>query len=137
MKKLITLFILFISTLSCSVENESNTIYYETLPVESVIIPDVFYLGDSSPIEITYKRPSTCHGFDGFYYEKDDFTRTIAIRNYVVQNTECTGLNNVLKTEVLNFSGTTVGTHIFKFWTGKDTNGNDTFLTFEREVVIN
>jgi hypothetical protein len=36
--------------------------------------------------------------------------------------------------ETFNFYVTNTGNYIFKFWTGEDANGNDTFLEYDIPV---
>jgi hypothetical protein len=138
MKKLIALFSLVFVLFSCSLDDNNNpNVRYELLKTEEVTIPDVFILGDTAEILVRYKKPSSCHGFDGFYYDKDGFTRTIAVQNYVIEDPNCQNLTDEIKQETLRFQPTATGMYTFKFWTGKDANGVNTYLEFEREVITN
>ena len=59
------------------------------------------------------------------------------MQNYVIEQDDCQPITNITRQEVLKFKPTEVGTYTFKFWQGKDTNGDDIFLEIERPVVIN
>ncbi len=136
MKKIVALIGIFILMISCSVEDDSTNIHYELVPVQNVIIGDELYFGEENIITIQYNRPSTCHGFNGFLYEKNENTRTIAVQNYVVEANDCQAVTNEVKEEDLVFQPASTGTYTFKFWQGKDANGDDVFLELQREVVI-
>ena len=137
MKKIVAFLSLFLIAISCSVDDDQPNVHYELVPVESVNLEDTLTVGLVNNIEINYKKPSTCHGFDGFYYEKNGFERIIGVQNYVIEQTDCQPITNITRQEVLKFKPTEVGTYTFKFWQGKDTNGEDIFLEIERPVVIN
>ncbi|MGL2965348.1 hypothetical protein [Flavobacterium sp. XGLA_31] len=139
MKKIISLIVLVFLFNACSLD-DSNTPKYtlELLPVESVEIPTEFSLGNTYPIIIHYKRPTTCHYYNGIYYEKgtgDEINvRTIAVENAVLQSNGCQNLTDSIVDCSFNFMPTNTGSYIFKFWHGKDTNGNNTFLQYEIPV---
>ncbi len=136
MKKIAALIGIFLLTISCSTESDEPNVTYELVPIQNVIIGDELYFGDENIITIQYNRPTTCHGFNGFLYEKDENTRTIAVQNYVVETNSCQTVANDAKEEDLVFQPTSTGTYTFKFWQGKDANGDDVFLEIQREVVI-
>lgn len=140
MKKIFVLLvsILLISLItSCSTDYEEQNITKELVPIVSVEVPDEFYAGDENQIIIRYNKPTTCHGFDGFFYEKDGNTRKVAVQNFVNNNGNCQNLTNELKEEVLKFYPPETGIYTFKFWQGKDSNGNDIYLEIQREAIIN
>jgi hypothetical protein len=135
MKKIVLfLSIVFLIT-SCSPVDDGPNVHYETLPIEDVVVPDSFMLGETYPIGIKYYRPTSCHGFNGFYYDKELNIRTIAVQSRVVESTTCTTLTNDLVEDVLYFKVTSNGSYIFKFWQGKDAQGQDMYLEIEVPVI--
>ncbi|WP_162126763.1 hypothetical protein [Flavobacterium phycosphaerae] len=140
MKKIISLFALFFIFNSCSTDN-GESFLFELVPVTSVDIPSEFTLGDTYQITMHYNRPTSCHVFNGIYYDKkiDAETskniRTIAIENAVAQNNNCQTLTNNEVDYSFNFQVTSSNPYIFKFWQGKDADGNNIFL--EIEVPVN
>lgn len=137
MKKILTLIGVFVLILSCSTDNiNEQNVRYELVKVENVIIGDELYFGDENIITVQYLRPTTCHGFNGFSYEKEGFTRTIGVQNYVVENADCQAVVGEVREENLVFQPTETGTYTFKFWQGKDANGDNIFLEIQRDVVI-
>lgn len=136
MKKVVFLFLFITLAVSCSKDPEGPRVHLELMPVSNVTIPDTIYAYENNNISMQYNRPSTCYGFDGFYYDRVDFTRTIAVQNYVIEDQPCTTLTNETREETLVFHPTQIGNYTFKFWQGKDANGNDIFLQLVRPVVI-
>lgn len=135
MKKLIALFSVFFIVVSCSFEDKNDTsVHFELLPIESVEMPADFYAGTENEIIIKFLRPTSCHGFDGFYYEKDEFTRTVAVQSFVLEQSGCTALTNQILEQTLKFKPSDPGTYLFKFWKGKDSNGDDIFEEISVDV---
>ena len=134
MKKLVLLLSLLFVFNSCSTDDGDN-FRFELLPVESVEIPNEFTLGETYEITIRYYRPSTCHAFNSFYYEKNLNTRTIAVESIVFEQDGCEALESVLVEKKLNFHVTNNGSYIFKFWQGANEYGEDVFLEYEIPVI--
>lgn len=134
MKKIVALIGVFLMLISCSTETDEPKVHYEVLPIDSVVMPTDFYVNVENEIIINFLRPTSCHGFDGFLYEKDGFTRTVAVQAFVVEQENCTVLTNAMSEQTLKFKPTEIGTYLFKFWKGKDTNGNDIFEEISIDV---
>ena len=134
MKKLIALICIIVLSISCTQEPDGPRVHFELLKVESVVLPTTFTVNTVNEIEVTYSRPSSCHGFEGFYYTKDVNTRTIAVLNYVIEEQGCLPLLNQLQTQILRFKPATAGTYLLKFWKGKDAAGVNLYEEFS--VVV-
>ena len=134
MKKILMLIGIFLLVISCTPESDEPEFHYELLPVESVDMPTELYVNTENQIVIHYLKPTSCHGFNGFYYDKDEFTRIIAIQSYVLEQDNCTPLTNQIVEKTLKFKPTETGTYLFKFWKGKDTNGDDIFEEISVDV---
>ena len=140
MKKLVISFILVTAALftfaSCDVGEDTNSDYnFKLVAIDSVDVPDHFILGETKPLKLYYKRPSTCHFFNGFYYEKNLNTRTVAIQMAVFNASNCEPLEEELAEASLDFYVSNSGTYIFKFFTGVDAAGQNTFLEYEIPVL--
>ena len=133
MKKIISVIALFFLFNSCTPDSGPNYTF-EVLPVESVDIPTEFTLGETYLITMHYKRPSTCHYFNGIYYDKNLNVRTVAVESAVEQRDNCQELTNEMNTCSFNFTVTSNGSYIFKFYNGEDADGNNTFLEYEVPV---
>ena len=132
MKKLILLVSILFLFNFC--EHEGNDYLVHILPVESVDIPIEFELGETYPITMLYYRPTNCHSTYGIYYEKDLNVRICAIKNLLEDRGNCAPVENILVEETFNFQVTSTGNYIFKFWTGEDSEGNNTFLEYDIPV---
>lgn len=120
---------------SCSVNDDHPDFSFEVLPIESVVIPDEFELGEVYPITVSYFRSTTCNYFHDFYYLKENNERTVAAIDVVFEENNCETLDDVLVESTFNFIVTSNGSYIFKFWQGEDTNGEDQYLIIEVPVT--
>lgn len=136
MKKIVLLFILISSFLSCSTDNDSPSYTYSVLPVVSYIVPTSFTLGKTYEIKLKYQKPTSCHIYQGVYYDKDSNTRTIAVQTAVQKDQVCSTEIPPISETSFNFIPTNPGSYIFKFYKGKDTDGKDIFESVEIPVVV-
>lgn len=137
MKQLLFLSVLALMISSCSLDDDNNynDYYYEFIPIENAEVPESFQLGETYTITVEYFRPTTCHYFSEFYFEKSENERTIAVVNWVEVRDNCQNLENDLEEKPFNFIVTQTGTYIFKFWQGVDENDVDQYLTYEIPVT--
>ena len=140
MKKIGFLFILVLSLHACGIEDDESIQISDTLlPFESVSMPSEFVFGQLYFIEYTYYRPSTCHHFVELLSLSEDVnlnTRTIAVRSRIVTgNEECVDFQDELITTSFDLTVDTRDTYIYKFWHGKDANGQDVYLEMEVPVI--
>ena len=115
-------------------DNEINY-RFELLEIESLVVPDELHLGETHSFIIRYRRPTSCHGFNAFYYEKNLNVRTVAVQGLVVESSDCLPFENETQEQTLDFYVTNNGSYIFKFWQGKDDNGEDLYLEYEIPVI--
>ena len=127
MKNLLLILIATCLFAACS-KDEPQKFSVEILPVESFILPDTLVLGTTHVFKIKYKRPSNCHYFEGFYYKRSLNERTVAISTSVLQD-NCTPLTGTVVEVELKFLASNNGTYIFKFYKGKDSAGNNLFVS--------
>jgi len=135
MKRLFLLCLTILTLSSCSIDDDSPNFYYEILPVENVVIPEEFVLGETYEITVSYFRPSGCYVFNDFYYASELNERTVAVINTVYSDQACATFENELVDVSFNFLVTSNGSYVFKFWQGEDENGNDTYYIVEVPVV--
>ena len=126
--------ILFLVT-SCSLDDDGYNVRTEYVPIESVDMPDSFELGGLYEINVTYKRPTTCHSFYTFFFGSEDNQRTVAVVNSVVDRNDCVELEDELVEVSFDFKVVYTDTYVFKFWQGKDENDNDLYYIVEVPVV--
>lgn len=135
MKKIVLLLVVIASFLSCNVEDGGPTYTYEVLPIDSYVLPASFTLGKTYEIKLKYQKPTSCHIYQGIYYEKDLNTRKIAIQTAIEKNQVCTMEVPPLSEVSLNFIVSNNGSYIFKFYKGKDAAGKEIFVDVEVPVV--
>ena len=135
MKKLVLLLSLLFVFNSCSLDDEPN-VEYVILPVESVEMPVNFNVNVINQIKIKYRRPTTCHLYDGLYYNYEGITRIVAINAVKLKSNTCENAIEEGPYEViLDFKPTESQTYLFKFWTGTNASGVDEYL--EYEAIVN
>lgn len=134
MKKLMFYLVFAVTIISCS-NDDRTQVHYEYIPVDSAEFPTEFKKDSIYELPFKYVRPTTCHFFDGFYYDKNSNIRTVAIVNGVVDEDNCTTAPINPMTEILRFIPTTEASYIFKLWKGEDSNGNDIYEEHEIPVV--
>ncbi len=134
MKKIFFLFLLGISLISCELNNYDDGYSLELLPVAKVEMPLTFAKDSLTNIPVKYLRPSNCHFFEDFYYQKNDFTRTIAIYCSKLNKDNCQSFQNDTIEVPLKFRPTELGTYQFKFWKGVDVQGQDIYEPYQVEV---
>lgn len=135
MKKIVLFLIVITSFLSCSLDDDNTSYTYDVLPIESYIVPASFTLGETYEIKLKYQKPTSCHIYQGIYYDKNLNTRTIAIQTAVQNNQVCTQQIPPLSEVSFNFMVNNTGSYIFKFYKGEDANGEDIFEEVEIPVV--
>jgi hypothetical protein len=135
MKKIVLFLVVITSLLSCSLNDDSPTYTYEVLPVDSYVVPASFTLGQTYEIKLKYQKPTSCHIYQGIYYEKNLNTRTIAVQTAVKKNQVCTMEIPPISEVSFNFMVSNTGSYIFKFYKGKDSAGKDIFEEVEIPIV--
>lgn len=135
MKKIVLFIVLITSFLGCSIDDDNTSYTYDVLPVDSYVVPASFTLGQTYEIKMKYQKPSSCHIYQGIYYDKNLNTRTIAIQTAVQNNQVCTQQIPPLSEVSFNFMVNNTGSYIFKFYKGEDAGGKDIFEEVEVPVV--
>jgi hypothetical protein len=134
MKKFVFFLIMISMVVSCTLDDEPKSDSV-ALPIESVIIPSDWPLNQLGAIKVTYRRPTTCHLFNGFNYQyTDEFTRTVNIEAIKFNDDNCIDASAESYEVDLQFKPTEFGIYHFKFWSGVDENGNNTFLEYDIDV---
>ena len=135
MKKIFFLLLLIITFNSCSVD-ENSDMTFALVPIESVVLPSTFTVNESNTIILRYRRPTTCHIFNGIYYRAlDNNVRTVGIEMAIYQHSNCTDATDEGPYEVnLEFKPTELGFYYFKFFNGINSNGEEIFIEYEVEV---
>ena len=131
MKKIITLFLGLAILSSCLNNNDDLNFKYELLPVDEYTVPASFIFGKTDTIKVKYSLNNGCYSFNSIYYEYKDTTRIVAVRAFVELDKNCT---EAIIQEEYKFivKANQKEDYLFKFWKGKDSNGENIF----EEVVV-
>ena len=117
-----------LTVISCDFSSDEPTEYI-IAPVQDVTMPASYKVDSISEIKIRYQRPTSCHFFNGFYYDIADKTRTVAIYFAKLNQSNCNPVSDVFEVP-LNFKPMQSGTYIFKFWDGSNEDGTDHFTEY-------
>jgi len=136
--KIILTFVSVVIFLGCSKDDDNIPFFYDAIAISDVVIPDEFTRGETVEIIVSYLKPSTCHSFSGFDYGGVGNERTVAVINVVIDTneTQCQDLKeNETREESFTFFVGLENSYIFRFWQGKDEQGNNIFLNKEVKVI--
>ncbi|MDP9955372.1 hypothetical protein J2X97_001009 [Epilithonimonas hungarica] len=102
--------------------------------IDSVQIPmDTMALGVTQEMKLYSTFTKACEGIYSYDYQyTNDSVRTVA--NFAYKTNDVCGDGTYVDGSRVNFKPTKTGTYTFKFWTGKDTAGTNTFL--EKKIVV-
>ncbi|MEW7289405.1 hypothetical protein [Aquimarina sp. 2304DJ70-9] len=133
--KKILAFFLVTALMGCSGDDNTN-FFYDLVSIEEVVLPEAFNRGETFKITVSYFRPSDCHSFAGFDYNRLGNERTVAVVNVIVDQENCRNLERVDLIDVsFDFLVGQEDSYVFRFWQGKNENGDNQFLTIEVPVV--
>lgn len=134
MKK-ISIFCLFLFVLA-SCESDDGSLRAELIPILSVQAPDQMIVGQRADFLIQYDRPSSCHGFLRFDVAARDNNRTVGLIAGKIGN-DCQPLDEIPREIIFDVVPNEPGFFSFRFFSGKDNSGEDTFIIFAMEVIAN
>ena len=130
MKKAILIILTVIVLASCSSDDTVNY-RFKFLPITEAMTPDSFTFNSIDTIRVKYNLPDNCHSFRGVHYQYRDTTRIVAINAIEFTDRNCD--------QVITEKELKIPVHVrqeedyvFKFWKGKDTEGNNIF----EEIVV-
>ena len=116
--------------MACSPDND-NAFQLHLLTIDEATTPASLNSGGVDFITVKYTLPNPCYHFHSLYYEYQGTSRIVAVRALEDLSTTCT---QVTVEEEFTFPLQVAQTedYTFKFWKGKDSNGEDIF----EEVII-
>ena len=130
--------VLFISIFGCSTDDSpaEEPVAYEKVKILSTNLPAQLKVGDKIMLRLTYDRPTRCHKFLGIDYEELKGALyfgvvTVYDKDQVCENEDLTASTS------FEFTPEPVDFYIFKFWQGRNEQGEDIYLTVEVPVEPN
>ncbi|UOB15954.1 hypothetical protein [Abyssalbus ytuae] len=129
-------FALILMSSSCSLDDDhQSNFHFEALEVVSADFPETFEYGNIYRINVTFNRPTTCHYFEGFDFNRTGETeRTIYGVASVLEDEKCEDLTDSEVENYFDFEVIYTGTYTFKIWAGVNENDEDEFLIIEVPV---
>ena len=138
MKKafILSLMAVFTATLTSCNDNDDYLQIQEVFAtkIDSVKIPmDTMSLGVTQELKVYSTFTKTCEGIYSYDYNyTNDSVRTVA--NFGFKTNEACGDGTYVDGSRINFKPVKTGTYTFKFWTGKDAAGANTYI--EKKVFV-
>lgn len=120
---------------SCSLEGDKVSHSYQTLPIESIVLPAEFTLGEEYTIDFTYLQPTSCHGYYNIFIDAENENRTLAVTSIVFNDNNCEQLQGQVIQQSFDFKVLYNQTYIFHVWKGTDNLGEDVFEIIEVPTV--
>ncbi|WP_299666925.1 hypothetical protein [uncultured Polaribacter sp.] len=130
MKKLAFLTLGVILFSSC-LNDDTPNFTYGFVAIDEATTPTSFTYGEKDTIYLKYTLPNSCYHFNDVYYEYEDTTRIVAVRAFIDLDVECIE-EEIEKEYELIVNVTQEEDYLFKFYKGKDIDGENIF----EEVVI-
>lgn len=134
MKRLlfISIFALFLT--SCLDDDYNPNYHFDTIPVESIELPDFFEQNQVYDITISFNLPDSSHNFYQLYFEHNNKERIVAVVTYVNEDVSATG-PEIDREYTFKLTAAQEDEYIFKIWKGKDENNEDVYETITVPVV--
>lgn len=133
LKWLVGLFLIGIITVSCLDDEPTMNIAYQYRPVDSIQIDSIYPARHVTEIQTFFTTTSGCEEFFDYDYTILGNERTVSVVTSEIQDVGCTDVSES-KSFILKFKPTESGVYTFRFWSGLDENGQDTFII--REIAI-
>ena len=121
------LFVLAFAVNSCSTDDGKSSEEF-LLPVESVIMPNSYALDNAATMMVSYRRPTDCHIFNGFFIDTEGKVSTIGIKALKFDQANCMIDDESLYEVPLKWTPTEAGNYTFKFWTGDNSVGEPQYI---------
>lgn len=118
MKRILPLILLAFAINSCSVGDEDPVNGVALLAIESVSINEIYQVNSTSEITVTYRRPTDCYIFDGFYVTTEGLSSTIAVQAVELSRNDCMDDSMNTFDVPLEFNPTVPGEYQLKFYAG-------------------
>jgi len=129
---------LMLTVVSCSLDDDEANFHYEFVPVIAAEFPENFVLGSTYTIPVEFARPTECHFFSNFSFQRpDNTTRRIGVVNSVFTDRNCpeTASEEAVKEMSFDFVVIYEGTYTFQFWSGENADGTNQYLEIQVPVV--
>ena len=108
---------------------------FQVATIRDVFLPDTLVRGETYNFQITYNRPTSCHAFAGFDYEKQGNARFVGVITAVEsRRNDCNTDEGLTGVASLRFFVERDDFYIFMFYQGQNDEDNPLFLIKEIPV---
>ncbi|WP_412985020.1 hypothetical protein [Pontimicrobium sp. IMCC45349] len=133
--KYLIVVMLALTITSCSDDDDGHAFYLEYAKVLNANVPEQFQYGHTYQINMTVELPNSCYFFyNQFDYFYDGNSRLV----YPIAHVDIEDTCEPIITEdelIISVRALQSEPYLFKFYQGKDENGEDLFLTIEVPVI--
>ncbi len=123
---------------ACSFDDDGVNFHYTPLEIVNADVPESFDFGGTYTISVDILRPDDCTLTDSFDVRRftTDSTnvRTVTAIGILLDNDDCLPLDQEIQ-DSFEFEVIYTNPYIFRFYSGKDENGDSEFI--EVEVPVN
>lgn len=133
LKWLVGLFLIGIFAVSCLDDEPVMNVTYQYRPVDSIQIDSIYPARQVTEIKTFFTTTNGCQQFFDYDYTALGSERTVSVITSQIEGSGCTEMTES-ESFTLNFKPEESGIYTFRFWSGKDENGQDIFLI--REIQI-
>lgn len=118
---------------SCLNDETVTNVKYNYKKIDSIQIENINSIREITEIKTFFTQSNSCESFFDYEYLIAENQRIVTI---VVANTDYGACQEMTtsKDEILKFQPEHKGKYIFKFWSGVDENGKETYITQELEI---
>jgi len=127
------LIIISLTTISCLDEEPVADVTYGYKPTDSVQIVEINPSRQVTEIKTFYTKTSSCENFFDYEYQILGNERSVMIVMAKYEEPDCETANEA-DSFTLQFKPESNGLYTFRFWSGTDENGHDTFIVKEIEI---
>jgi hypothetical protein len=115
-------------------DNYSEIKSTDRLVIDSVQInSDTMTVNSVQSIRTFSHYTSSCQGFYGYDYQKDNLTRNVTAYQYMTNGNQCSAIDKTYYSQ-FNFQPQTSGTYTFNFWNGIAPADGDSYIT--KTIVV-
>lgn len=113
---------------SCLDDEPVETYVYKYSAIDSIAIDTIMPVNKVTKIHTYFKTDKSCQYFYNYDYNIVGNERTVAV--ILAEDDDSSKCNDIIANHerTLNFLPERPGDYTFRFWNGKDNNGNDKFI---------
>jgi hypothetical protein len=121
--------------LSACQSDDDGALRPDLIGISEVIAPESLMVGEEAIFTLRYDRPTDCHGFLRFDTAQTDAQLSVGLVAGVF-GTNCQPVNEPAREIPFEFVPKRAGNLTVSFFSGQGNDGEDTFISFNFDVVM-